>query len=57
MGKAKGKHQVVLYLDPEIHRALKIEAVETGLTMSEIVVRALRSRTMIIKSTPPESGR
>lgn len=32
-----------VYLDPELHRALKIQAVETSTNVSELINRAIRA--------------
>lgn len=35
--------RATVYLDPELHRALKIKAAETDTTMSELVNQAIRA--------------
>lgn len=40
--KEKSKRSTV-YLDPELHRALKMQAAETGTNLSELINRAIRS--------------
>lgn len=32
-----------VYIDPELHRALKIQAAETGTSLSELINRAIRT--------------
>ncbi len=34
--------RVTIYLDPDLHRALKIKAAETSASVSEIIERAIR---------------
>jgi hypothetical protein len=35
-------HRATLYLEPALHRAIKVKAAETNTPMSELVNRALR---------------
>lgn len=41
-GQIVGKTKATLYLDEEVHRALRIRAAETGESMGDIAERALR---------------
>lgn len=40
--------KLTVYVPPEIHRALKIEAAERGMTMGEVIVDALYSRVRLL---------
>ncbi|MBE3584457.1 MAG: CopG family transcriptional regulator [Limnochordaceae bacterium] len=56
-GYVPGKSQVKLYLPEALARALRVRAAEEGITMSELVERALR-RELGLETTKkhPESG-
>jgi len=42
--KVSGKSKrSTVYLDPELHRALKVQAAETSTNISELINRAIRS--------------
>jgi len=41
-GYIPGKRKMTVYVDPDVHRALKVRAAETGESMGDIVERALR---------------
>ena len=56
MGRQKGRRQVVIYLPPEVHDRLKIEAAKTRTTMSELVESAL-SRWRRILLVPSKDKR
>jgi hypothetical protein len=44
MGRQKGKNQVVVYLAPELHRGLRLQAARVGRSMSDLVEQALRAQ-------------
>lgn len=41
-----------IYLPPEVHKALKVEAAEHGTTMSKIILEALETRTQMLPRSP-----
>jgi len=41
-GYIPGKRKMTVYVDPEVHRALRVRAAETGESMGNIVERAIR---------------
>lgn len=41
-GYIKGKRKLGVYVDEEVHKALRVRAAETGESMGEITERALR---------------
>jgi hypothetical protein len=44
--------RVTLYLSEAEHKSLRLESVERRMTLSEIVLEALHSRTFITKEKP-----
>jgi predicted HicB family RNase H-like nuclease len=44
--------QVLIYLPRKIHKALKVEAAERGLSMGIIVEEALHSRIRMVRGAP-----
>ena len=41
-GYIPGKRKMTVYVDPDVHRALRVRAAETGESMGNIVERAIR---------------
>jgi len=41
-GYIPGKRKMTVYVDPDVHRALRMRAAETGVSMGEIVERYVR---------------
>lgn len=41
-----------IYLPPEVHKALKVEAAEQGTTMSKIIIEALATRAQMLPRSP-----
>src|SRR5690606_1979868 len=50
-GAIDGKTKATLYLDEEVHRALRIRAAETGESMGDIAERALRRELGMMEIT------
>jgi len=46
--------KLTIYVPPEVHRALKVEAAERGMTMGEVIIDALQTRIRLL--THPKDG-
>ena len=48
-GYIPGKRKMTVYVDPDVHRALRMRAVEKGVSMGEIVERYVRDDVRMAK--------
>ncbi len=53
MGKSSRKRQVLIYLPPQLHQRLRLEAASTGKSISELVERALTGPLPLEKQRVP----
>ena len=49
-GYIEGKRKLGVYVDEEVHKALRVRAAETGESMGEITERALRLELALIQA-------